>query len=66
MNERPVSSTPAPLNVCDDVNGKHVWSEPFTDGDTCACGRFYLDLHPAHGFVAMLVEAPVYLSPDAP
>lgn len=47
-----------PLPICDDVNGKHVWTEPFTDGDMCCCGRFYLDLHPPQGFVAEVVVAP--------
>lgn len=47
---------PTPLFICDDAQGKHVWAAEFTDGDTCACGRFYLDLHPVHGFTAELRE----------
>lgn len=56
-------STPKPLPICDDVNGKHVWVDEFTDGDTCCCGRFYLDLHPLPvGFVAQITEAPAHES----
>lgn len=51
-------SAPKPLPICDDVNGKHVWVEPFTDGDTCACGRFFLNLNPANDFAVELIEAP--------
>jgi hypothetical protein len=40
--------------MCDDRLGRHVWDAEFMDGDTCACGRFYLDLHPASGFAAEL------------
>jgi hypothetical protein len=47
---------PAPLLICDDAHGRHVWDAEFTDGDTCACGKFYLDLHPAQGFAAELNE----------
>jgi hypothetical protein len=43
---------PKPLLICDDSHGVHVWEEPFHDGDTCACGAFYLDLHPDSGFAA--------------
>ena len=52
---------PKPLLVCDDrigIDEKHFWAEPFTDGDTCACGRFYLTLHPPHGFAAQITETP--------
>jgi hypothetical protein len=45
-----------PLFICDDLDGKHVWAEPFTDGDTCACGRFFLDLHPKMKFRAVIIE----------
>jgi hypothetical protein len=37
-------SKPEPLIICDDTNNHHVWAEPFNDGDSCACGRYYLDL----------------------
>lgn len=48
-----------PLPICDDSHGRHFWYEPFTDGDTCACGRFYLDLHPVpSGIIAEIREAP--------
>lgn len=53
-----MTERPKPLLICDDANGKHVWAEEFTDGDTCACGRFYLNLHPANAFRAELIEAP--------
>jgi hypothetical protein len=43
---------------CDDDHGRHLWAAGFTDGDTCACGRFYLDLHPGHGLAAELQETP--------
>jgi hypothetical protein len=49
---------PVPFLICDDTHGHHVWDAEFTDGDTCACGRFYLDLHAAHGFAAELQETP--------
>ena len=48
---------PKPLEICDDEEGKHVWAAEFSDGDTCACGRFYLDLHPAEGWTAEMIEA---------
>ena len=44
--------------VCDEEAGTHVWAEPFTDGDMCACGKFYLDLHPASGAPAEVQETP--------
>lgn len=56
---------PKPLHICDDTAGKHVWAEPFRDGDTCACGRFYLDLHPVQGFVAE-VRAEIQQTTPAP
>lgn len=49
---------PRPLPVCDDVHGTHAWADPFTDGDTCCCGRFYLDAHPASGQVFEIQETP--------
>lgn len=49
---------PKPLPICDDATGRHVWIDPFSDGDTCVCGRFYLDLHTVSGFVAEVTEAP--------
>lgn len=49
---------PPALKICDDGSGIHVWAEPFTDGDTCCCGRFYLTLHPPFGFAARLTETP--------
>lgn len=48
--------TPKPLPICEE--NRHVWEEPFTDGDTCACGRFYLDLHSAHGWAAEVTATP--------
>lgn len=47
---------PAPLLICDPARGYHVWDAEFNDGDTCACGQFYLDLHPVRGFAAELQE----------
>jgi hypothetical protein len=47
---------PPALAICDDGRGRHVWAEPFSDGDTCACGRFYLDLHSVYGFAAEVQE----------
>ena len=50
-----------PLHICDDrrgVEAKHVWAEPFADGDTCACGRFALTLHSPHGYAAEIKETP--------
>lgn len=53
-----MTDRPKPLLICDDANGKHVWADEFSDGDTCACGRFYLNLHPAQvAFSAELIEA---------
>lgn len=52
-------AAPAPLRICDDahVPERHVWADPFYDGDTCACGRFYLTLH-ADGFAAEVTMTP--------
>jgi hypothetical protein len=52
-----MTEKPAPLVICDDEHGRHVWAIEFTDGDSCACGRFYLDLHPV-GFAAEVKETP--------
>ena len=51
-----VPKTLKPLLSCDDERGRHVWSDEFNDGDTCACGKFYLDLHPQYGVAAELNE----------
>lgn len=51
-----MAQRPAPLLICDRERGRHVWDAEFNDGDMCACGQFYLDLHPAQGFAAELVE----------
>lgn len=51
-------TSPKPIPICDDARqpSRHVWAEPFHDGDTCACGRFYLHLRSPHGFAAELDE----------
>jgi len=50
-----MTDKPKPPN-CDDVINQHVWNEPFTDGDSCECGRFYLDLHPVPPGAAAINE----------
>jgi len=62
IERRFTGKRPAPLVICDDRPEarprRHVWAEPFHDGDTCACGQFYLDLHPVTGFRAELTTVP--------
>lgn len=59
---------PPPLLICDDADepARHVWADPFTDGDTCACGRLYLTLH-TDGFAAEVRDTTprVTRTPDA-
>lgn len=45
---------PEDPRMCDDGEGRHVWLEPFEDGNSCECGAWYLDQQPGHGVAVEL------------